>query len=187
MRRYPFGLSADALIDLISICWRAHDGQWFLKVAGAHGLEEAMRFNELALASLARIELREFKRAIAIDSLDTMEQVADWYRLVPHMFGGPQLPVRTITVADEDTLVVEHECCLAEGIAERSGYSHLSPGDYPPCRGWLERQRAWCEAFSSRYRFAVEREPGDGRPCRYVVRRLEIGGFLSATAGSGGP
>lgn len=29
-RRYPFEIDADALVDLISTCWRSHDGQWFL-------------------------------------------------------------------------------------------------------------------------------------------------------------
>ena len=35
----------------------------------------------------------------------------------------------------------------------------------------LARQRAWGETWSSCYRFTIERESVDGRPCRYVVRR----------------
>ena len=42
---------------------------------------------------------------------------------------------------------------------------------------WYRRQRAWGEAFSDRYRFTVDREPGDERPCRYVVRRQPRGGL----------
>jgi len=170
-RRYPFGLDADTLVDLISTCWRSHDGQWFLKVAAQVGLEAAMRFNERAIASLARIELRELKRATGIASLDTMAEVADWYRLSGYVFGGLTRPGRTLTVVDADTLVLEHAECFGAHIADRSGYGHLAPGEYPPCLGWLERQRAWGEALSARYRFSVTREPVDGRPCRYVVRR----------------
>lgn len=173
-RSYPFGLDADTIIDVISTCWRAHDGQWFLKVAAEAGMEKAMWFNERAISSLGRIEIREIKRAAGIDSLDTIEEVADWYRLCMFMFGGLQRPPQTLTVVDANTLVIENERCFGEPIAERSGYGHLSAGDYPPCRGWLERQRAWGEALSRRYRFEVEREPRDGHPCRYVVRRLKV-------------
>jgi uncharacterized protein DUF6125 len=168
---YPFGLDADRLVELISNCWRSHDGQWFLKVAARFGLEAAMRMNEAAIASLARIELREFRQATGVRSLDTVEAVADWYRLSGHLFGGLTRPDRTLTVVDADTLVVEHAHCFGERIAEQSGYGHLAPGEYPPCRGWLTRQQAWGEALSSRYRFTVTREPAAGRPCRYVLRR----------------
>jgi hypothetical protein len=130
-----------------------------------------MRLNEQAIASVARIELREFKRLTGLASLDTVEQVADWYRLAWHIFGGIGRLAQDYTVVDPDTLVVENARCLAESIAEQSGYGHLAAGDYPPCRGWLERQRAWGEALSSRYRFSVERQPVDGHPCRYVLRR----------------
>lgn len=170
-RRYPFGLDADRLIDLIAACWRAHDGQWFLKVAAARSLGEATELNARALASLGRIELREFKRVAGIETLDEIEQVADWYRFNTYAFGGPEIPRRIVTVIDQDTLEVEHEQCLGVAMAEQSGYDHLRPGEYPPCRGWLERQRAWGEAFSPRYRFCVEREPRESAPCRYVVRR----------------
>jgi hypothetical protein len=170
-RRYPFDLDADRLVELISTCWRSHDGQWFLKAMTRVGLDDAMRLNERAIASLARIELREFKRLTGVESLDTMEQIADWYRLSWHVFGGIRRPDRTLTVVDADTLILENAECFGAPIAERSGYGHLAPGDYPPCRGWLERQRTWGEALSPRYRFAVAREPLPGRPCRYVVRR----------------
>ena len=171
-RAYPFGLDADTLVDLISHCWRAHDGQWFLKVTAGVGLEEAMRLNERAIASLARIELRELKRVSGIDSLDTMAEVAEWYRLAGFIFGGLNRPDRTLTIPDADTLVIEHAECFGAPIAERSGYGHLAPGQYPPCLGWLERQRAWGEAASAGYRFTVDREPTDARPCRYVIRRI---------------
>ena len=170
-RRYPFGIDADTLVDLIATCWRAHDGQWFLKAAARFGLEEAMRLNEGAIASLARIELRELKHATGIESLDTMEQLAEWYQLVRYLFGGRDHPERTLRVVDEDTLVVEHARCFGELIAARSGYDHLQVGEYPPCLGWIERQRAWGEAASSRHRFTVAREPLPDRPCRYVIRR----------------
>ncbi len=170
-RRYPFGLDADPRVDRVSGCWRSHDGQWFLKAAARVGLEEAMRLNEQAIASLARIEVREIKRAAGLDGLDTIEQVAEWYRLSGYVFGGLARPDRTLTIAGPDTLVVEHAECFGTPIAERSGYGHLAPGAYPPCRGWLERQQAWGEALSPRYRFTVTREPLPARPCRYVVRR----------------
>lgn len=169
--RLPFGLQAEALLDVISTCWRSHDGQWFLKVAAERGLEEAMRQNERAIASIARIELREVRRVAEIGSLDTPAEVAEWYRLALLMFGGQRRPRIRFTVQDDDTLVVESEQCFGEPIAEQSGYGHLGPGDYPPCRGWLERQRAWGEGLSDRYRFTVTREPQAGQPCRYVVRR----------------
>ena len=70
-----------------------------------------------------------------------------------------------------DTLVVEQARCFGEPVTEQSGYGHLTVGAYPPCLGWLARQRAWGETWSSRSRFTIEREPVDGRPCRYVVRR----------------
>lgn len=170
-RRYPFGIDADTLVDLIATCWRAHDGQWFLKAVARFGIEEAMRLNEGAIGSLARIELRELKRATGIDSLDTMDQLTDWYRLVRHLFGGWGHPERTLTVVDDDTLVVEQARCFGELIADRSGYGHLRVGEYPPCLGWIERQRAWGDAASSCHRFTVAREPLPDRPCRYVVRR----------------
>lgn len=171
-RRYPFGLDADALVELISTCWRSHDGQWFLKVAAEVGFDPAMRLNERAIASLGRIELRELKRVTGIASLDTMEDVAEWYRLSSYVFGGFGRPERALTVLDADTLVIEIGQCFGEPIAARSGYAHLAPGEFPPCLGWLERQRAWGDALSARYRFTVDREPADGRPCRYVVRRV---------------
>jgi hypothetical protein len=171
-RRYPFGLDADTLVDLVSTLWRAHDGQWFLKAAARAGLDGAMALNERAIASLARIEIREFKRVAGVDSLDSVAAVADWYRLSTYVFGGITRPERVLTVADEDTLVVEQAECFGAPIAERSGYAHLAPGDYPPCRGWIERQRAWGEALSARYRYTVTREPRAGSPCRYVVRRV---------------
>jgi hypothetical protein len=174
-RRYPFGLDADALVDLISTCWRSHDGQWFLKAVARVGLADAMQLNEQAIASLARIELREFKRATGIASLDSLAEVADWYRLSGYVFGGLSRPERTLHLVDADTLVIEHAECFGEAIAERSGYGHLAPGDYPPCRGWLVRQQAWGDALSARYRYTVTREPRDGRPCRYVVRRAPRG------------
>ncbi len=170
-RRYPFGLDADTLVDLISGCWRSHDGQWFLKVAARVGLDDAMRLNERAITSLARIELREFRRAAGLDSLDSIADVAEWYRLSWYVFGGLEQSDRTLTVVDDDTLVVENAQCFGDGIAERSGYGHLAPGSYPPCLGWIERQRAWGEALSARYRFTVDRESLPDRPCRYVVRR----------------
>ncbi|MGH7318488.1 MAG: DUF6125 family protein [Candidatus Rokuibacteriota bacterium] len=171
-RDYPFGIDADSLVDLISTCWRSHDGQWFLKLAARRGMDEAMRVNEQAIASLGRIELREFKRAAGIASLDTIEQVAEWYQLARYVFGGIGHPGRRVTVVNEHTLIVENEHCFGETIAERSGYGHLRPGEYPPCLGWIERQRAWGDALSDRYRFTVAREPLDGQPCRYVVRRV---------------
>ena len=169
--RYPFGLEAGALVDMIATCWRGHDGQWFLKAAAECGLEVAMRLNERAIASLGRLELRELRRVAGVSSLDTVEELAEWYRLVRHLFGGWGQPERTLAVVDADTLVVEQERCFGELIAERSGYGHLRAGEYPPCLGWLERQRAWGEAASAGYRFTVDREPTDARPCRYVVRR----------------
>ncbi|HEV8306177.1 MAG TPA: DUF6125 family protein [Methylomirabilota bacterium] len=184
-RGYPFGLDADRLIDLVSTCWRSHDGQWFLKVAARVGLEEAMRLNERAIASLARIELREFKRVTGTESLDTIDEVADWYRLSWYIFGGLERPQRRLSVVDADTLVVENAQCFGEPIAERSGYGHLRPGEYPPCLGWLERQRAWGDALSRRYRFTVDREPGEGRPCRYVVRRSAAHSAPSPFQGEG--
>jgi hypothetical protein len=171
-RRYPFGIDADRLVDLISTCWRSHDGQWFLKATARVGLADAMRLNEQAIASLARIELREFRRLTGVESLDTMEQVSEWYRLSWYVFGGIGRAERTLAVEDADTLVLEHTECFGTPIAERSGYGHLAPGAYPPCLGWIERQRAWGEALSTRYRFTVAREPLSGRPCRYVVRRV---------------
>jgi len=169
-RRYPLGLDAEKLVELAATCWRAHDGQWFLKAMAEVGLETAMRLNERALASLGRIELRELRRVSGLDALDTMEQVADWYRLVPHLFGGWGHPERTVTVVDADTLLIEQHC-FGEAVAKSSGYGHLSVGAYPPCLGWMARQRAWGEAWSPRYRFTIEREPVEGRPCRYLVRR----------------
>ena len=183
-RSYPFGLDADTVIDLMATCWRAHDGQWFLKAVAEVGLEAAMGLNERAIASLGRIELRELKRATGLASLDTMEQVADWYRLVRYLFGGWGHPERTVTVVDENTLVVEQARCFGELIAEQSGYGHLPVGEYPPCLGWIERQRAWGEAASHRHRFTVAREPLDERPCRYVVRRHPR---AAATEGDGAP
>lgn len=167
----PFGLGPEALVALAAAAWRAHDGQWFLKVAARHGLAAAMELNEAAIRSLARIELRELKRLAGLASLDDVAQVAEWYRLVRQTFGGAGLPATRVSVLDADTLVVENERCFGEIVAERSGYGHLRPGEYPPCRGWLARQRAWGEALSARYRFAVAREPCEGCPCRYVVRR----------------
>ncbi len=76
---------------------------------------------------------------------------------------------------DADTLVIENERCYGEAVAERSGYGHLCAGEYPPCRGWLSRQRAWGGAFSERYWFRVDREPTENRPCRYVIRRVARG------------
>lgn len=166
-----FGLGAGQLVDLAGVCWLAHDGQWFLKAAEELGLETAMRLNERAIASIARIEVRELKRAAGLRSLDAMPQVADWYRLIRSLFGGSRLPEFEARVVDDDTLVVENRPCLGQPIAERSGYGHLLPGGYPPCRGWLERQRAWGEVLSERYRFTVAREPSTEQPCRYVVRR----------------
>jgi hypothetical protein len=101
-----------------------------------------------------------------------MEQVADWYRLSWYVFSGIHRTDRTLVVADADTLVLENVECFGAPIAERSGYGHLSAGAYPPCLGWLERQRAWGEALSTRYRFTITREPLPGHPCRYVVRRV---------------
>src|SRR3546814_1974044 len=80
------------------VCASDLDGQWFLKIAARLGREEAMRLNERAIASLARIELREFKRATGIDSLDAMEQVAEWYRLIRYLFNGWGQPDRTESV-----------------------------------------------------------------------------------------
>src|SRR5262249_58491008 len=97
-RRCPCGRAAEALADLISGCWRSHDGQWFLKARARVGLEEAMRLNEQALASLARIELREFKKVTGRESLDTIEEVADWYRLSWYIFGGVERAERAVTV-----------------------------------------------------------------------------------------
>lgn len=171
-RGIPFGLDTDTLVDIISTCWRAHDGQWFLKAAAKVGLEEATLLNERAIASLARIELREIKRATGIRSFDALAQVADWYRLAALMFGGLGRPNQRLVVQDDDTLVIENAECFGEPMAERSGYGHLAPGEYPPCRGWLERQRAWGEVLSDRYRFTATREPRDGQPCRYVLRRV---------------
>src|SRR5262249_23496561 len=111
-RRYPFGLDADALVDLISGCWRSHDGQWLLKARARVGLEEPMRLNELALASLARIELREFKKVTGRESLDTIDEVADWYRLSWYIFGGIERTERTVTVVDDETLVLENARCF---------------------------------------------------------------------------
>jgi len=170
-RRYPFEVDADALVDLISTCWRSHDGQWFLKAVAQVGLVDAMRLNEQAIASLGRIELRELKRLTGRDSLDTIEHVADWYRLSWYIFGGIGRPDRAVTVVDADTLVVANSQCFGVPIAERSGYGHLAPGEYPPCLGWIERQRAWGEALSGRYRFTVTREPLPDQVCRYVIRR----------------
>ena len=173
--RYPFGLDADTLLEVAGACWLAHDGQWFLKVAARDGLEPAMRLNERALASIARIELREIKRVTGIASLDSMDEVAEFYRLLRYLFGGRRLPPCRTAVVDADTLVVVNEDCLAAGIAERSGYGHLQRGEYPPCLGWIERQRAWGEALSDRYRFIVERAPTPAEPCRYLVRRQKRG------------
>jgi hypothetical protein len=136
------------------------------------GLGDAMRLNQQAIASLARIELREFRRLTGVESLDTMEQVADWYRLSWYVFSGIHRTDRTLAVADADTLILENVECFGASIADKSGYGHLAQGAYPPCLGWLERQRAWGEALSTRYRFTVAREPLPGRPCRYVVRRV---------------
>jgi hypothetical protein len=136
------------------------------------GLGDAMRLNQQAIASLARIELREFRRLTGVESLDTMEQVADWYRLSWYVFSGIHRTDRTLAVADADTLILENVECFGASIADKSGYGHLAPGAYPPCLGWLERQRAWGEALSTRYRFTVVREPLPGRPCRYVLRRV---------------
>ena len=173
--RYPFGLDADTLLEVAGRCWLAHDGQWFLKVADRDGLEPAMRLNERAMASIARIELRELKRVAGTASFDSVGEVADFYRLLRYVFGGRRLPPCRTTVVDADTLVVVNQECLGAAIAERSGYGHLRTGEYPPCLGWMERQRAWGEAFSDRYRFTVEREPTAQEPCRYVVRRQKRG------------
>ena len=170
-RGYPFGIDPDDLVDLVATCWRAHDGQWFLKTAADVGLERAMEWNERAIASVGRIEIRELRGLTGRESFDTVEEMADLYRLHRFMFGGARHIEQTRTVLDPDTLLVENAQCLGEGAADKSGYGHLSPGGYPPCGGWLARQRAWGGAVSASYRFTMERCPEDGRPCRYVVRR----------------
>ena len=94
--------------------------------------------------------------------------------------GAP--PVRADVGIRDDTIAavgdLERE---PAGLTLEAAGRVVAPGfidmhSHSPCLGWLERQRAWGEAFSDRDRFTVDREPADGRPCRYAVRRQPRGG-----------
>jgi hypothetical protein len=162
MSEPPFELTAAEQARVLRDCWWAHDGQWFLKTAAAHGLADAMERNEDAIESMGRIEMRRLHVAMGsptvIDVADFLHMHQAAQQLIGWFASGARL--------DGDGFVVEIDDCRVWQMTESAGLTDVAPG----CRGALRRQGGWASVFFDPERFSWTREfgrpDGDAR-CGY--------------------
>jgi hypothetical protein len=148
-------------------CWWSHDGQWFLKVRAAHGLEEAMAVNEAAIESMGRIEMRRLHAALGAPPVDDaagfMPMVVEAHALIG-IPGEAELD-------GPDAFVIRIEGCRVWDMTEAAGLEAAAPG----CRGSLRRRLGWATVFFPAERVEWTRVAGrpDGDPrCAYRFRLL---------------
>jgi len=145
-------LDAEERARLLLECWWAHDGQWFLKTAAAHGLEEAMRLNEAAIESIGRIEMRRLHAALDAPPVRTAGDLLPLVLAAQDLMG---VPVEGGPDGPDGFWLRETECRVW-AMTQAAGLEADTPG----CRGSMRRRQGWATAFFPVDRVRWERTSG---------------------------
>jgi hypothetical protein len=161
-------LAPEERARLVLECWWAHDGQWFLKTAAAHGLEEAMRLNEAAIESIGRIEMRRLHAALGAPPVRTAGDLLPLVLAAQDLMGIPAEGAADGT----DAFWLRETECRVWTMTVAAGLEAHAPG----CRGSMRRRHGWATVFFPPERVRWERTggppEGDVEPCAYRFRLL---------------
>jgi len=72
-------LNKTDLKELLTKNWMTHDAMWFYHCFKECGIEKTNNINKAAVRSMAIIEIRRIKKAIAIDRVETFEGFKGWF------------------------------------------------------------------------------------------------------------
>lgn len=153
--------------------WRAHDGQWFLKIKDRHGFNIANEINAEAASLLAKKEIALIKESFPKAGLGNA--LADIAKLALqsafHMDDGTRIEVSHIS--DDQANFSIYNCPIFS-MAKAAGFEHLKAGKLPGCEGFRRRITTWIEILMPKNTPALERRPAhqeEGKPCVYIVAR----------------
>lgn len=161
--RRPTPEKAVEMLGRLMLAW---DGQWFLKTAEVCGLEKAVELNARVRRSFARIEVREFLKALDRGPAKNLEEAAELLALYSRLFLGEGMDGEW-KVEEGGAEVVVRRCRPQDGAAKAG----LKP-DTPciACEGLWE---TWLEAILPGFAWRTEILSARGRGaqiCRIVVR-----------------
>ncbi|MFZ5569188.1 MAG: DUF6125 family protein [Thermodesulfobacteriota bacterium] len=139
-------LSKKDLVEILGKCWMTHDGMWFYNTLLENGLESANRINKAAIRSLAPIEIQRFRKRLGIESVESYEKLAGFFRAVSELL-IPDFMNISFTFPGDNTAsweFNERKCFAYNGI------NLLGVIDAYEC-GPIYRIRCWLDALGIRY------------------------------------
>ncbi len=161
-----FRPAPEKALEMLGRLMLAWDGQWFLKTAGACGLEKAVELNARVRRSFARIEVREFLRALGRGPAQSVEEAAEMLTAYSRLFLGDGMDGEWKVEGGGAEVTVSR--CRPQDGAAKAG---LKP-DTPciACEGLWE---TWLEAILPGTAWETEIEAARGRGadrCRIFIR-----------------
>jgi hypothetical protein len=161
-------LPPEQAIELLSRLMLSWDGQWFLKVAQACGVEKGVELNALTRASFGRIEMREFLRALRHPGAASIQEATELVHAYQSLFLGRGVDA-TFEV-DGDTVSVAVGRCSPQEGAGRAG---LRPDT--PCVACETVWDAWLGAAMPGSRWTTDVQAAMGRgagACKIVLKKI---------------
>ena len=161
----PMGSAQAArMLGRLMLSW---DGQWFLKVAEACGLEKAVELNARVRVSFARIEMRELMRTRGVESARDLAHAVSLLKDYQRVFLGEGMAADPV-IEGESVRVGVTRCRPQEG----AGKAGLRPDT--PCVACERLWNTWLESLLPGTRWETEIRGSLGRgasACEIWVRR----------------
>jgi hypothetical protein len=159
-------LDNDALKQLLTRGWMTHDAMWFGSVLREYGMTAANRLNKAAIRSMAPIEVRRLKQALAIDSVDSVESLRTFFEGAFELLIGDFMEVRWSWQADGSVRIDNLRCFARDGMQRLGLLATYQCGIY-------ERVFAWLDELGVDYQVTPEVDGCmalDGSPCALTLR-----------------
>lgn len=156
---------AARMLGRLMLSW---DGQWFLKVAEACGLDKAVELNARVRASFAKIEMRELMRAEGVEAVRDLHHAVELLMDYQRVFLGEGMAAEPIV--EGGTVRVGVTRCRPQ---EGAGKAGLRPDT--PCIACQRLWNTWLESLLPGTRWETEIRSSLGRgasACEIWVREV---------------
>ncbi len=165
-QRHP--LSATDQVQMLRKLLLYWDGQWFLKVAEAFGLEAAIGLNARVRASFGRIEMRTLLKTVGKSRADDLPDAMRLLQTYAAAFMGEALRAEFTLLDANQAEVIVRRCAAYEG-AKRAALPRADQA----CVACETLWNAWLEILlpDSKVEVQYPLRQGKGDPyCHFAIR-----------------
>ena len=131
-------LNKTDLKELLTKNWMTHDAMWFYHCFKECGIEKTNNINKAAVRSMAIIEIRRIKKAIAIDRVETFERFKGFMDAVCNIVKAEFMKFDYSFPSDGVCHIEMQECFAYDGIKKIGLIDKYQCGIFERFKGWFD-------------------------------------------------